>query len=78
VSQFLGSSALTEKCADIGAHAVLEREIGLYSNWAAPQDSKAISDFRGLRAYEMTILDIYQIIFANNCLIFMTIRLILA
>jgi hypothetical protein len=49
VSQLLGSRALTEKWANIEAHVVLEREKGLYSNWAAPQDSEAISDFRGSR-----------------------------
>ena len=28
---------------------MLEQEIGLYSNWEAPQDSEVISDFRGSR-----------------------------
>ena len=49
MSQLLGSRALTEKWANIEAHAGLEREKRLYSNWAAPHDSEAISDFRGPR-----------------------------
>ena len=50
MSQLLGSRALTEKWANIEAHTGLEREKGLCSNWVAPQDSEAISDFRGPRA----------------------------
>ena len=41
--------ANAEKWENIEARAGLEPEKGIYSNWATPQGSKAISDFGGQR-----------------------------
>jgi hypothetical protein len=49
VAQLLGSEALPEQWENIGVHTIPEQDKGFYSKCIDPQDSEAVSGFRGPR-----------------------------
>jgi hypothetical protein len=58
----LMNSPPTRLAAFIEAHAVMEREKGLYPNGAAQEDSEAISDFRGSRVDTLAFFQLVRAI----------------